>query len=156
MKRTVAVKPWTAAPLEAFVSEAGVRLALLMTPAGQVFAQHGFTRAVDVMSAAALGAAIVSSTSEIARMATGSTFRELGHQGKNHGIFLAGFDTPAERLVVLVIYGRESSLGLVRLFHEDFVNSLIAASPEAPAKQPVLAVNFERDLNDSLASLFRA
>ena len=48
MKRTVAVKPWTAQPLESFVSEAGVRLALLMTPAGQVFAQHGFTRAVDV------------------------------------------------------------------------------------------------------------
>ena len=62
MRRTQAVHPWTAKPLEDFVGEAGARLALLMTPAGQVFAQHGFTRAVDVMAGAALGAAIVSST----------------------------------------------------------------------------------------------
>ena len=38
-----------------------------MTPAGQVLAQHGFSRAVDVMSAAALGAAIMATTEEIAR-----------------------------------------------------------------------------------------
>ena len=156
MKRTVAVQPWTAAPLETFVSEANVRLALLMTPAGQVFAQHGFTRAVDVMSAAALGAAIVSATAEIARMVNEPVFKEMGHHGQNHGIFLAAFDTPAERLVVLVIYGRESSLGLVRLFHEDFVRNLMEACPAAPPKKPVLAADFESDLNDSLAALFKA
>lgn len=155
MKRTVAVAPWTAKPLEAFVSEAGVRLALLMTPAGQVFAQHGFTRAVDVMSAAALAAAIVSSTAEITRMLADGQFKELGHQGERHGVFISAFDTPNERLVILVIYGEESSLGLVRLFCEEFVQNLIAASPDAPPPRQVLAADFERDLNESLAALFR-
>src|SRR5256886_7431385 len=50
---------WTLEPLVKFVKEAGARLVLVMTSAGQVLAQHGFSRAVDVMSAAALGAAIM-------------------------------------------------------------------------------------------------
>jgi len=64
---TRAVEPWILEPLVKFVKEAGARLVLLMTPAGQVLAQHGFSRAVDVMAAAALGAAIMASTDEIAR-----------------------------------------------------------------------------------------
>ena len=62
-----AVESWTLQPLTDFVREAAVRLVLLMTPAGQVLAQSGFSRAVDVMSAAALGAAIIASTTEMAR-----------------------------------------------------------------------------------------
>lgn len=155
MRRTQAVHPWTAKPLEDFVAEAGARLALLMTPAGQVFAQHGFTRAVDVMAGAALGAAIVSSTAEIAKMLDRSQFRALSHQGAEHGIFLAGLDTPQGRLVLLAIYGRESSLGLVQLFFDEFVRQLVAACPEPAPKKPVLAADFERDLNESLAALFR-
>lgn len=148
-------QPWTAAPLDAFVSEAGARLVLLMTPAGQVYAQHGFTRAVDVMAAAALGAAIVSSTGELARMLDEPRFSALGHQGQRHGVFLAGFDTPGQRLVVLVIYGRESSLGLVQLFFDDFVRDINAVCPESRGEQRVLAADFEQELNKSLAALFR-
>src|SRR3989449_7078891 len=61
---TRAVETWTLEPLVKFVKEAGARLVLVMTSAGQVLAQHGFSRAVDVMSAAALGAAIMASTDE--------------------------------------------------------------------------------------------
>jgi len=154
VSRTVAVQPWTAAPLEHFISEAGARLALLMTPAGQVFAQHGFTRAVDVMSAAALGAAIVSSTGEIARMLSEPRFAELGHQGRGYGVFLAAFDTPLDSLVLLAIYGRESSLGLVKLFYEEFVEEIVEVCPEPEPRTQVLAADFERDLNASLAALF--
>jgi predicted regulator of Ras-like GTPase activity (Roadblock/LC7/MglB family) len=150
------VHPWTEKPLEGFVKEAGARLALLMTPAGQVFAQHGFTRAVDVMAAAALAAAIVSSTGEISKMVDKSDFSTLNHQGAKHGVFLAGFDSPQGRLVLLAIYGKDSSLGLVQLFYEEFVRDLNAACP-APERttRPVLAADFERELNESLAALFR-
>ena len=51
-----AVEPWAVAPVDAFVHEVQARLVLVMTPAGQVLAQWGFARAVDVMSAAALAA----------------------------------------------------------------------------------------------------
>jgi hypothetical protein len=151
---TRAVESWTLGPLEQFVRETGARLTLLMTPAGQVLAQHGFTRAVDVMSAAALGAAIFSSSGEMAKMVEEREFAAFSHQGAQHGIFLGGFDTPRGRLVALVVYGNDSSVGLVQLFFEELVAGLVAASPAAEPQRPVLAANFENELNQSLASLF--
>lgn len=154
MTETRAVEQWTLGPLDRFVAEAGARLVLLMTPSGQVLAQHGFTRAVDVMAAAALGAAIVSSSGELARMLDGRAFTALNHQGEHHGIFLAGFDSPRGRLLALVVYGSDSSVGLVQLFFEDLVRELVAACPAPEKPKRVLAADFERELNESLASLF--
>ncbi len=150
-----AVHPWAEKPMEMFISESGARLALLMNPTGQVFAQHGFTRAVDVMAAAALGAAIVSSTAEITKMLREPSFSMLNHQGPTHGVFLSAFESPSGPMVLLVIYGRESSLGLVHLFFEEFVNELNEANPAPVSSEPVLAADFERELNQSLASLFQ-
>ncbi len=104
-----AVESWTLQPLTGYVHEAGARLVLLMTPAGQVLAQFGFTRAVDVMAAAALGAAIMASTTELARQLGQPPFAALNHQGQRHGIFLP---------------------------------------------KQVLAADFERELNESLSTLF--
>ncbi len=154
MKKTRAVEAWTLEPLERFIGETGARLTLLMTPAGQVLAQHGFTRAVDVMSAAALGAAIMASTVELAKLMETREFTALNHQGVEHGIFLAGFATPRGRLLALVVYGTESSMGLVQLFFEDLAAQLDAACPPVERKKPVLAADFERELNESLSALF--
>lgn len=128
---------------------------LLMNPTGQVYAQHGFTRAVDVMAAAALGAAIVSATREIGEMLKETTFSILNHQGKRHGVFLSGFDGPLGRMVLLVIYGPETSLGLVQVFFDEFVIDLSEAGPSYQPTEPVLAADFERELNRSLAALFQ-
>ncbi|MBI4421947.1 MAG: roadblock/LC7 domain-containing protein [Gemmatimonadetes bacterium] len=149
------VEPWTIPPMEHFITESGARLTLLMTPAGQVLAQYGFTRAVDVMAAAALGAAIVASTAEIARMLQEPQFNALNHQGQRHGIFVAGFDSPRGRLLALVVYGTNSSIGLVQLFFQDFIQEITAACPVPETLKPVLAADFERELNQSLATLFR-
>lgn len=155
MTTTKAVDPWTLEPLRRFVVEAGARLVLLTTPAGQVIAQHGFTRAVDVMAAAALGAAIVASTAEINRMLAEPKFRALTHQGVRHGIFLASFGTPRGPMLALVVFGSGSSIGLVQLFFEDLVRDLVAAAPfHEPKPKMVLTADFERDLNESLAALF--
>ena len=91
-----AVESWTLQPLTDYVHEAGARLVLLMTPAGQVLAQFGFTRAVDVMAAAALGAAIMATTTELARQLGQPPFAALNHQGQRHGIrSLDGSEDPA-------------------------------------------------------------
>ena len=152
---TRAVEPWVGGPLAKFVDEAGARLTLVMTPAGQVLAQYGFTRAVDVMAAAALGAAIVASTGEIALLLEEPRFSALNHQGTRHGVFVAGFDSPRGRLLGLVVYGSNSSMGLVQLFFEEFVRELVAACPPPRNQRPVLAEDFERELDQSLATLFR-
>lgn len=150
-----AVETWTLEPLTTYVTEAGARLVLLMTPAGQVLAQSGFSRAVDVMAASALGAAIVASTSELARLMSQRPFAGLSHQGQRNGIFLSAFDTDRGPLVVLVVYELDaSSLGLVQLFLEQLVADLRAASPKTGVPKQVLAADFERELNDSLNSLF--
>jgi hypothetical protein len=44
---------------------------------------------------------------------------------------------------------------LVQLFFEDLVADLEAAAPVVAPRGPVLAADFERDLNESLATLFR-
>jgi Roadblock/LC7 domain-containing protein len=152
---TRAVEAWTLAPLVKFVKEAGARLVLVMTSAGQVLAQHGFSRALDVMSAAALGAAIMASTDEIARQLRQAPFAALNHQGERHGIFLAGVVTGRGRLVALVVYDLDvSSLGLVQLFFEQLATELEAASPKESVPKQVLAADFERELSDSLKTLF--
>jgi len=150
-----AVEGWTLEPLTAFVQEAGARLVLLMTPAGQVLAQSGFTRAVDVMSAAALGAAIYASTTEIARQLGEPPFAGLAHQGERHGIFLAAVATDRGPVVVLAVYDLEvTSIGLVQLFFEQLAADLKSASPKGGEASQVLAADFERELSDSLNSLF--
>jgi hypothetical protein len=154
VKTTRAVESWTLQPLERFIYDTGARLTLIMTPAGQVLAQHGFTRAVDVMAAAALGAAIFSSTGEIAKMLREGGFSSLNHQGRRHGVFLGGFETRRGRLLALVVYGPDSSLGLVQLFFEELVERLALASPMQDDRRPILAADFERELNESLSSLF--
>lgn len=150
-----AVEQWTLAPLNAFVTEVQARLVLLMTPAGQVLAQWGFARAVDVMSSAALGAGIMASTGELARMLGQKPFAALNHQGHKFGIFLGGFPTGRGPLVGLVVYPLDqSSLGLVQLFFEQLATDLKAASPTESAPRQVLAADFERELSDSLNALF--
>lgn len=149
------VESWTEAPLVRFVGQSSARLCVVMTTSGQVLAQHGFTRAVDLMSAAALGAAIMASSSALAQQVGEPTFGALYHAGLKHGIHLAGCDTPRGRLVVLTVFGRESSIGLVQLFFDEFTGALRQAAPVEEVRKPVLAADFEDQLNSSLATLFR-
>jgi predicted regulator of Ras-like GTPase activity (Roadblock/LC7/MglB family) len=149
-----ALEPWVAGPLTSFVAESSARLTLLMTTSGQVIAQHGFTGALDLMSTAALGSAIVASSSEIARQMGWPPFKSLVHQGKRHAHYLAWFDTPQGRWIGFVVFGSETNLGLVQLFFEQMVEELTAAAPGESPPREVLAVDFERELNSSLRALF--
>ena len=148
------LEPWVEAPLATFLTESSARLTLLMTSAGQVVAQHGFTRAFDVMSAAALGAGIMASTDELARLMEVPSFHALSHRGVHHGLFLSGFDTPQGRWIGLVVFGPDSSLGLVQLFFQRMVSDLAALAPGREPTQQVLGADFEDELNASLRTLF--
>ena len=149
------VEGWVEEPLKHFVQDARVIVALLLHPSGQVLAQHGFARSVDVMSACALAAGIHASSGELGRMLDGRAFRGLHHAGRTRQIFLAEAQSPRGAYVFLTVFGQESSLGLVRLYFEELVNGLAAAAPPVEAiTGPALAEHFERDLNRNLAVLF--
>ena len=148
------VEPWVVEPLDRFLAESSARLTLLMTSSGQVVAQHGFVRSVDVMTAAALGAAIMASTGEIGRLVGESQFHALVHQGTRQQVFLSAFETARGRWIGLVVFDSESTVGLVQLFFDRLVAELVEAAPREAPKQQVLPENFDRELNASLRALF--
>ena len=149
-----AIERWVEVPLQTFLSESAARVTLLMTSSGQVVAQHGFTRSLDVMSAAALGAGILASTAELSRVMGARPLDAVVHQGSAVGVYLAGFDTPRGRWLGLVVFGPETSLGLVQMFFARMVGELERAAPAEEPPRQVLAEDFEDDLNSSLRTLF--
>ena len=154
MTPVTVVESWIEPPLRQFVADAGAELALLLHPSGQVLAQHGFARAVDVMSACALAAAIHASAGELGKQLDGKPFHVLHHAGRERQIFIAPAQTRRGLYIFLSVFDRESSLGLVQLYYGEFEQRLAAAAPVDEPAAPVLAENFERDLNHNLAALF--
>jgi hypothetical protein len=149
-----AIEPWVEPPLAEFLRESSARLVLLMTSSGQVVAQHGFVRSLDVMSVAALGAGIVASTREIARVMNLPTLGNVVHQTSEGGVLLAPFTMPEASWIGLVAFSSETSIGLVQLFFGRMTNALAASAPSSRARAPVLAERFEEELNASLRTLF--
>jgi hypothetical protein len=148
------LEPWVELPLQTFLDESSARLTLLMTSSGQVVAQHGFSRSLDVMTAAALGAGIGASTDELARLMGSPRFEALVHHGPRQSCLLAGFNTPRGRWLGLVVFGPETSVGIVQLFFDQMVQQLAAVAPRDQPAAPALAENFEHELDASLKALF--
>lgn len=149
------VEPWIEEPLRRFVEDAGAGLALLLHPSGQVLAQYGFHRAMDIMSACALAAAIHVSAAELGRQLEGKPFSGLHHAGKDRQVFLAEAETARGAYIFLTVFDQDSSFGLVRMYFDEFrVNLANAAPPPVAAPDVTLDENFERELNRNLAALF--
>jgi hypothetical protein len=148
------VEAWVEAPLARYVEEARARLALLLHPSGQVVAQAGFTKAVDVMSACALAAAVNATSAELGRQLDGTAFRGLYHSGTGKQFHLASVELGHAAYICLTVFDEESSLGLVRMYFSDLCRDLQAAAPPPVSREPALALDFERDLNRNLAALF--
>lgn len=152
---TSVVESWIEAPLRRFVDDAGVELALLLHPSGQVLAQHGFAGAVDVMTACALAAGIHATSGELGRLVDNKPFRGLHHVGVTRQIFVAEARSPRGAYIFVTVFGQESSIGLVRLYFDELVVGLTVSAPvDVPEPAPALAEHFEQDLNRNLAVLF--
>jgi hypothetical protein len=123
-----ALEPWVVPPLETFLAESAARLTLLMTSSGQVVA--------------------------LARLMGASRFEALVHNGQRQSCLLAAFATPRGRWIGLVVFGPETSVGIVRLFFDQMVQQLAALAPREQSQVPMLAENFETELNASLKALF--
>ena len=67
---------------------------------------------------------------------------------------LSAFGTPRGRWIGLVVFGSETSVGIVQLFFDKMVEELVVAAPKEQPPPPLLAENFERELDTSLKELF--
>ena len=148
-----AIEPWVTEPLQRFLDESQARVVLVMTSSGQVVAQHGFSRSLDVMAASALGAGIMASTEAMANLLESPNFGTLVHEGTTQSLILTAVDTPRGRWLGLVVFGRETTVGLVQLFWHALARELVATMPAEPGTVKK-AETFERDLDASLRSLF--
>lgn len=145
---------WADAPLKRFVDDARLQLAILMHTSGQVLAQIGFQRSLDVQTACALSAAINASAEHLGTMVDGTPFRGLHYAGKGRQIYLGQVPSRGGLLLVLAVFDAESSLGIVQLYLKELQANIAASAPKADAGAPALAEDFERDLNRNLAQLF--
>ncbi|HEX6308785.1 MAG TPA: roadblock/LC7 domain-containing protein [Longimicrobiales bacterium] len=137
-------------PIHRFVRESRVRIALLVSHAGQVLAQHGFTRAYQIRNIASLAAATHASSNALAQLAGAERWEHLYHGGRERQLFLAPLRTPVEDLILVVIFDADSSLGIVRLFYENLERE-VSALPELQEKQERRdQSSFERDLEAGL------
>lgn len=155
MRRSLALG-WADAPLKQFVDDARLQLAVLMHTSGQVLAQVGFRRSLDVQTACALSAAINASAEQLGLLVDGTPFRGLHYAGTTRQLWLGQVGSREDPFVLLAVFDRESSLGIVQLYLEELRTALGAALPEAGLEEepPALAEDFERELNRNLASLF--
>ena len=74
--------------------------------------------------------------------------------GDSAGLLTYGFTGLLGEGEALVVYGSDSLVGLVQLFFGDLVKEIQVACPPDEDRKPVLAADFERELNQSLESLF--
>ena len=137
-------------PIRVFVRESRARIALLVSGAGQVLAQHGFARGYHVMNVASLAAATHASSRALATLSGAGRWEHLYHGGRERQLFLAPLRTPVEELILVVIFDADSSLGIVRLFYENLEKE-VAALPEFQDR-PERAdhASFEQDLEAGL------
>jgi predicted regulator of Ras-like GTPase activity (Roadblock/LC7/MglB family) len=140
-------------PIDEFLRESRVRTALLINGAGQVLAQHGFTRSYQIMNVASLAAAAHASSGALAQMTDARRWTHLHTAGKDQQLFLAPVKTPVVELILVAIFNHETSLGIVQLFF-DRLAAAVSALPEFQrALQQTTQQSFERDLEASLRIL---
>jgi predicted regulator of Ras-like GTPase activity (Roadblock/LC7/MglB family) len=154
MIRTSTAIGWADVPLKRFVDDARLNHAVLMHSSGQVLAQIGFKRSLDVQTACALSAAINASAEHLGSMLDGTPFRAVHYAGKSRQLFLGQIKAPGVTLLVLAVFDSESSLGIVQLYAKELQVNIAAVAPAATDNAPALAENFEHDLNRNLSQLF--
>ncbi|CAN5831311.1 hypothetical protein BH23GEM6_BH23GEM6_16740 [soil metagenome] len=126
-----------AEPFRRFLHSARVRRVLLTDAGGRVLAQHGFGQGLDIAAFATLGAAIQSASIALARILGQRRFDQLYQGSGERQMFIAPVQTPAGEMILLLVFGSATTIGLVRVLFRDLARELselplIAVAPPAP------------------------
>ncbi len=98
--------------MDSFLVSSSSKYVFLLSRSGQVMVESGKTEHIDVTSLASLIAGSVSATVGLAKIINESEFSVLFHEGVEHNIYISLIN---ERLILVVIFDKKTSLGLVRL-----------------------------------------
>lgn len=93
-------------------AETRARAVLLIDTNGQLVADVGDTADLDITAFSSLTASNIAATASMARLVGEKDFTILFHQGEKDSIHIS---LVGQRAILAVIFGKEASLGLVRL-----------------------------------------
>lgn len=143
-------------PLREFVRETRVRMAVLVDSSGQLLAQQGFSRGYEITNVASLAAAAHAAAGALADMTGARRWTHLHNEGKNQHMLLAPYRTGGSDVILVAIFDRATSLGIVRLF-SDRLGERLAEIPELRGGGSVRdASRFEHELEGGVRRVMGA
>jgi predicted regulator of Ras-like GTPase activity (Roadblock/LC7/MglB family) len=98
--------------LQTLMRAASSRSVMLIDKTGQLINSIGEPPGFDVTSFSSLAAADFAANAQLAEMVGEKDFATLVHQGQNESLYLSMI---ANRVILVVLFDRKTSLGLVRL-----------------------------------------
>ncbi len=98
--------------VEKLLREANARCVYLVDKDGQLITSSGETRDIDSTSLASLTAGNIAATGGLAKLIGEKEFTILFHEGERDNIHISVI---GQRVILVVIFDKRSSLGLVRL-----------------------------------------
>lgn len=98
--------------LQTLMRSASARSVMLIDKTGQLINSIGEPPGFDVTSFCSLAAADFAANAQLAEMVGETDFATLVHQGTRESLFL---QVIADRVILVILFDRKSSLGLVRL-----------------------------------------
>src|SRR4030066_1308695 len=98
--------------LKKLYQQTNAMVVFLVDKNGQLIASAGETRDIDTTSLASLTAGNIAATGGIARLLGEKEFTILFHEGEKENIHISII---GQRIILVVIFDRRTSLGLVRL-----------------------------------------
>ncbi|MBI4364998.1 MAG: roadblock/LC7 domain-containing protein [Candidatus Latescibacteria bacterium] len=98
--------------LQTLIQSSSSRSVMLIDKTGQLISSIGEPPGFDVTSFASLAAADFAANQQLAEMVGENDFATLVHQGANESLYLSLI---ANRVILVVLFDKKTSLGLVRL-----------------------------------------
>ncbi len=98
--------------LQTLMRGASARSVMLIDKTGQLINSIGEPPGFDVTSFSSLAAADFAANAQLADMVGEKDFATLVHQGQNESLYLSMI---ANRVILVILFDRKTSLGLVRL-----------------------------------------
>lgn len=136
--------------------ESNARCALLVDRTGQLVTTIGEQPDFDSAAFASLTAADFSANDQLAALIGEEEFSSLFHQGRNESMYLADV---GKRLILVVLFNQQTTLGLVRIKIKEAVTDLNRAFEEvfgrADEGSPALERGFVDEAEDEIDRLFR-
>src|SRR5512141_2537647 len=108
--------------LQKLYQQTNAKVVFLVDKNGQLIASAGETRDIDTTSLASLTAGNIAATGGIARLLGEKEFTILFHEGEKDNIHISLI---GQRVILVVIFDKRSSLGLVRLRVKKATDSLV-------------------------------